>query len=139
MMTIEKAEIAREPEERSIGKLFTKLARDTGTLVRQEVRLAVAETRTNLNKATAGLTWLVSGAFIAVAGMFAMVAALILVVSLWLPAWAASAVVAIGLCTVGFVLANRGWSMLKKSDYLPDESIGSIKEDTEWLSEQIKN
>ena len=138
-MMIAKTETAREADESSIGELFTKLARDTGTLIRQEVRLVIAETRTNLNKATAGLAWLVSGALIAVAGACAMIAALILVLSLWLPPWAAAGVVAIGLCGLGFVLANYGWTTLKGSEYLPDDSIESIKEDTEWLKKQIKN
>lgn len=130
---------ARESEELSIGELFGKLARDTGTLLRQEVRLVVAETRTNLGKATHGFAWLATGALLGLSGFFALVAALILLLSLWIPAWAAAGVVAIVIGAIGFAVLNQGWSMLKGSDYLPDESIESIKEDTEWLKEQIKN
>src|SRR5688572_29976703 len=114
-MMMAKTETAREPEESSIGELFTKLARDTGTLVRQEVRLVIAETRTNLIRATGGLAWLVSGALIAVGGAFAVIAALILVLSLWLPPWAAAAVVAISLLALGSLIANRGLATLKRS------------------------
>ena len=44
-------------EERSLGELFGDLARDTGTLVRQEMELAKTEMTQNIRGLAIGLGW----------------------------------------------------------------------------------
>jgi len=125
--------------ERSLGDLVSQLASDTGTLVRQEVRLVVAETRRNLSNGVESAGWLAAGTALAAVGALVLVAALVLILSIWLPAWLAAIIVGIGLCAIGLPMANSGLAALKKIEITPDDSIASIKEDTEWLKEQIKN
>ena len=128
-----------QKDERSLGDLVSQLASDTGTLVRQEMRLVVAETRKNLSTGIDSAVWMAAGVAMAAVGALVLVAALVLILSIWLPAWVAAAIVGIGLCAVGLPMASSGLTALKKIEITPDDSIASIKEDTEWLKEQIKN
>ena len=138
-MVTSRAESMMQKDERTLGDLVSQLVSDTGTLVRQEVRLVVAETRHNLSSGLQSATWLAAGAAVAAVGVLVLVAALVLVLSIWLPAWLAAIIVGIGLCAVGLPVANYGLTELKKVEIAPDDSIASIKESTEWLKEQIKN
>lgn len=138
-MNTSRAETMVQKDERSLGDLVSQLASDTGTLVRQEVRLVVAETRQNLSTGVDSAAWFAAGIAVAAVGGLVLVAAFVLILSIWLPAWLAATIVGIGLCAIGLPMANSGLAALKKIEITPDDSIASIKEDTEWLKEQIKN
>ncbi len=138
-MATSRAESMMQKDERSLGDLVSQLASDTGTLVRQEMRLVVAETRHNLSSGLESAVWLAGGVAVLAAGLLALVAALVLILSIWLPAWLAAVIVGVGLSAVGLAVANHGLTSLKQVEVAPDESIASIKESTEWLKEQIKN
>lgn len=133
------AESMVQKEERSLGDLVAKLASDTGILVRQEMRLVVAETRQNLSSGVDSVIWLASGIAVALVGVLVLAAALVLVLSIWLPAWLAATIVGIGLCAIGLPMANFGLTKLKNMEIAPDDSVASIKESTEWLKERINN
>lgn len=126
-------------DERSIGELFTKLANDTGKLVRQELSLTVAETRQNLRAIAGAAGWLGAGAVLVVLSILTFVGAAILLLSNWLPAWVSAALIGAVLAMAGAIIANQGWSRFTRTDITPGDSIASMKEDAEWLKEQIKN
>ncbi len=129
----------RTTDERSIGELFGQLASDTGSLVRQEVRLAVVETKQNVKAVASASAWLVSGLAISILSVLVMVASAVLLLAIWVPPWAAAAIVAIVLAAIGLGIGSHGWSVLKRAEFAPEDSIESIKEDAEWLKEQIRN
>ncbi|MEO5859043.1 MAG: phage holin family protein [Pyrinomonadaceae bacterium] len=133
------AESMVQKEERSLGDLVAKLASDTGILVRQEMRLVVAETRHNLSSGVDSVILLGSGIAVALVGVLVLAAALVLVLSIWLPSWLAATIVGIGLFVIGLPMANYGLTKLKNIEMAPDDSIASIKESTEWLKERINN
>lgn len=138
-MATSRAESMVRNDERSLGDLISQLANDTSTLVRQEMRLVVAETRHNLSQGLESAAWLAGGVAAAAAGLLVLAAALVLILAIWLPPWLSAVIVGIALSAVGMIVANRGLTGLKKVEIAPNDSIASIKEDTEWLKEQIKN
>ena len=136
---MERAEIRQTNDDQSIGDLFGRLASDAGTLIRSEIRLAVAETKQNVRSVGSASAWLATGILIGALSIMTMVAALILLISIWLPAWLSAAVVSFVLAGVGAAIAKQGWSMLNRAEFAPEDSIESIKEDAEWLKGQIKS
>jgi hypothetical protein len=136
---MQRAEIRQSSDDRSIGELFGQLASDTGTLIRQEIRLALAETRQNVRSVASASVWLAFGFILCVISLLAAFAGVILLLALWMPGWLAALVTAAALATGGLAIANYGWSTLKRAEIAPEDSIASIKEDAEWLKEQIKN
>ena len=136
---MERGEIRQTNDDQSIGDLFGRLASDAGTLIRSEIRLAVAETKQNVRSVGSASAWLAGGILIGALSIMTMVTALILLIAIWLPAWLSAAIVSFVLAGVGAAIANQGWSMLNRAEFAPEDSIESIKEDAEWLKGQIKS
>jgi hypothetical protein len=125
-------------EERSLGELFSELANQTSTLVRQEVALA----RTEMTQKAAALGkdagMIGAGGVLALGAYFALVAALIIILDIWLPLWASALIVAVLLGAIGFVLIQQGLNAMKRVDLTPRQTIATLKDDAQWAKEQTK-
>ena len=128
----------QQREERSLGELFAELARDTSSLVRQEVDLAKTEVTQKATRAGRHIGMIGAGAAVAYAGLLAVVAAVILGIGLFIPLWLSALIVGIAVAIVGYVVIQSGLSALKRADLTPHETIESLKEDTEWAKDQVK-
>lgn len=127
-----------EPKQpdRSLAELFSTLTSDITLLVRKELELAREELKgeaSGLGKAAgalgaAAVVGLLCGvAFVMMAG-FALDAVM--------PAWAAFLIVTIVLGIVAAVLGLQGQKRLKAINPKPEQTIETLKEDKQWLSEQ---
>lgn len=129
---------AKQQQDASLGDLFTRLTRDTGILIRQEVQLASREMTdkvTGIGKQT-GL--LVAGAAIAYGGFLFLLGALTYGLSslFGLPLWASFLIVGVLAATVGGFLVQRGIEALKHIQLAPQQTVDTIKEDIAWAKEQ---
>jgi len=125
-------------EDRSLGELFADLARETGDLVRKEVSLAKVEMTQKASKVGKDIGFLAAGGMVLYAGLLAIIAALIIgLASLGLPAWISALVVGLVVAGVGYFLVQKGLSALKREELAPTQTIQTIKEDAEWVKEQV--
>ena len=124
-------------DERSLGDLFSELAAETGTLVRQEVALAQAELTVKATSVGKNVGFLAVGGAIAYAGVLAVLAGVILGLSLLIPAWIAAIMVGLVVGAVAFFLISSALEELKKTNLKPEETVESIKEDAQWLKDQV--
>jgi uncharacterized membrane protein YqjE len=125
-------------DERSLGDLFSELAHETSTLVRQEVELARAELSEQASHAARPVASLVLGGVIAFAGLLAVVAGVILALAeLGLPSWVAALLVGLVLAGIGGLLVLQARSAIKRTDFKPRRTIETLKEDQAWVKEQI--
>jgi hypothetical protein len=124
-------------DERSLGDLFSELAAETGTLVRQEVALAQAELTVKATSVGKNVGFLAVGGAIAYAGVLAILAGVILGLSLLIPAWIAAIMVGLVVGAVAFFLISSALEELKKTNLKPEETVESIKEDAQWLKNQM--
>jgi len=130
--------MATRGEERSLGELFGDLARDTGTLVRQEVDLARTELTQKASRAARDLGFLAVGGLVVYAGFLGVLAAVVLgLVAAGLDAWAAALLVGVVVAVVGAVLVQRGLSALKREELAPRQTVETLKEDARWAKEQV--
>lgn len=126
-------------QERLLGELFGDLARDTGLLVRQEVRLATTEMTHKVTRVGQSLGFLVAGGAIAYAGFLALLAALIVGLGqLGLPWWVAALLVGLVVSGAGAFMLQRGLTSLKQTDLVPRQTLETLKEDAEWVKEQAQ-
>lgn len=132
-------QLQMQKEDRSIGELFTELAAETGTLVRQEVALAQAEITAKATKAGKNVGYLAAGGAVGYVGLMAMVAGIILGLSHFIPAWLAALLVGGIIAVVSYVLVNSALSALRNMDVTPTETVESIKEDAQWLKNQVNS
>jgi hypothetical protein len=126
-----------QKEERSLGELFSELAAETGTLVRQEVALAQTEVTAKATRVGKQVGYLAVGGAIGYAAMLAIMAGIIIGLSYFIPAWAAALIVGAVVGAAAFFLISSAMERLKNTNLKPEETVESIKEDAEWLKNQV--
>lgn len=125
-------------DERSLGDLFSELAAESGTLIRQELALAQTELTQKATRAGKGVGKLAVGGAIGFAGMLALIAAVILLLAIWIPAWISALIVGVVICGASFLIVTSTLETLRDTDPVPHETIESIKEDAKWLKNEVK-
>ena len=130
--------MAQLRDERSLGDLFSDLSRETTTLVRQEVQLAKAELTQSATEAARGIGMLVAGGVVAYAGLFFLLLAIVfgLIEAGW-AAWLSALIVGLVVVAIGAVLVLRARASLKPANLAPQKTVQTLKEDAEWVKEQM--
>lgn len=127
----------RRVEERPLGELFSDLVNETTTLVRNEVALAKVEMTQKVTKVGRNVGSLVIGGAIGYAALLALCAAAILLLDLAMPAWLAALIVGVVVAVVAWILVSKALTALRNMELKPQESVESLKEDAQWIKEQI--
>ncbi|MGI8555383.1 MAG: phage holin family protein, partial [Pyrinomonadaceae bacterium] len=110
--------MAQQPvvkEDRSIGELFSELATETSTLIRQEVALAQAEMTQKATKIGKNVGFLVVGGAIAYAALLAIVAAVIVGLAHFIPLWLSALIVGVVLAVAAGVFISLALQNLKET------------------------
>jgi putative superfamily III holin-X len=129
---------ARRPRtERSVAGLLSDLANETGTLLRQEIALFKAEIGEKLGSAGMGAGAIAAGGLIAFSGWLALVAAAILGLSNALAPWLSALIIGIVVIALGAAALLYGKSRLNADALVPRRTLNSLREDEEWIREQI--
>jgi hypothetical protein len=125
-------------DERSIGELFSELATETSTLVKQEVALAQTELTQKAVKVGKNVGFLVVGGAVAYAALLAFIAALIIGLgNLLANYWLAALIVGIVVAVAAVVMILSALSALKNTGITPTQTVETIKEDAQWLKDQV--
>jgi hypothetical protein len=130
--------MAQLRDERSLGDLFSDLARETSTLVRQEVRLARAELTQSATEAGRGVAMLAAGGLVAYAGLiFVLLAVVYGLIETGMDPWLSALIVGLAVIAIGAVMLLRGRESLKPDNLAPRRTVETLKEDRAWVQEQI--
>lgn len=125
-------------DDRTLGDLFADLTKETSVLVRQEVALAKAELTQKASRVGRDIGFLAVGGLVLYAGLLAIIAALIIILgTVGVPWWLSALLVGLVVVAIGGFLVQRGLQALKKEDLAPKQTIQTIKEDAEWIKEQV--
>jgi len=128
-----------QQDQRSLGELFGDLARDTGTLVRQEVELAKTEMTQTAARVGKNIGFLVAGGAVAYAGFLAILAAIAIgLAQLGVYWWLAALLVGVVVAGIGAFLVRSGLSALQRETLVPERTISTLKEDVEWVKAQAE-
>lgn len=126
-------------DARSLGDLFADLARDTRTLIQQEIELAKTELAANASRMTGSVALIVAGGLIAYGGLLAIIAAVVLgLIAIGLAAWAAALLGGLVIAGIGYALIRAGLASFRPQDLTPRETIETLKEDARWLKTQVR-
>jgi uncharacterized membrane protein YqjE len=121
----------------SLGRLFSDLSNDFTDLVREEIQLARVETMEKVSTATRGIVSMVVGGLIAYAGLLALLFLAIVLLDELMPLWLASAIVGIVAIVIGVIMIMGGRSALSNMTIVPEKTVESIKDDAQWVKEQV--
>jgi uncharacterized membrane protein YqjE len=125
-------------DNRSLGELFSELASQTGTLVRQEVQLAKTEMADKAKSLGRDAAFMGAGGVLAHVGLLALTAALVIGLGNVMPLWLSALVVGLVAVGGGYALFQTGLSAIKRVDLTPHETIETLKEDQAWARNQMK-
>jgi hypothetical protein len=125
-------------DERSLGELFSELARDTSTLVSQEITLAKTEMTQKASRVGKNVGFLAAGGAVAYAGLLAILAGVIVLLGQVIPMWLSALLVGLVVAGVGYFLVRKGLDALKREDFAPRQTIETLKEDQQWAKDQTR-
>jgi hypothetical protein len=122
-----------------LGHIVTGILQDLRTLMRQEAQLLRDEVKLEVSKAGRAASGFGIGAgLLAVGGLFLL---LMLVHGLheWtgLPLWASYGLIGLILAGIGGVLLVRARSLAGTVHAMPRRTLYAIKEDAQWIKEQV--
>ncbi len=126
-----------EEPSSSLGDIVRDLSKNALDLVRDEVQLAAAEMSRKVSKAGSDLQLMTIGASVTYAGFLLILAAAVIALSVFIPAgWAA---LAVGLATLiaGAITMRIGRRRLSRDNFIPSETIDTMKADTKWMRDQL--
>jgi uncharacterized membrane protein YqjE len=131
------APVGAEP---SLGELVKQLAQDSATLVRQEMALAKAEMQDNLRSFTRDVAMIVMGGFVALLGALVLIAFLVVALGDALDNyWLGALIVGLLFVVVGGMMAKKNLNNLKHDDLKPEQTLQTLKEDKQWLQNEIQD
>ena len=125
-------------QDRPLGELFSELANETSTLVRQEVALAKAELSQKASQVGKNVGFLVVGGAVAYAAFLALMAAVIIGLAQVMPWWGAALLVGVVVAAAAGLLIYKALSALRAADLTPRQTVETLKEDAQWVKEQMK-
>ena len=126
---------------RGFATLLHDLVEESTALVRDEFKLAKIEISEMVRGIGKGTALVAIGAVLALLGTLALLTGIVLLVGdQWLPAdlyWVAALLVLVITGGLAAWLAKRGLSLLSPSELAPDETVTTLREDQEWLKQQL--
>lgn len=136
-----------QKDERSLGDLFSELATDTSTLIRQEVALAQVEITQKATRVGTQIGYLAIGGAIALLAVLSLLTALIIGlgqiisnVAGVLPltgAWISALIVGLVVGGIAVYLITSALAKLRETNLTPQKTVDSLKEDAQWLKDQV--
>jgi hypothetical protein len=125
-------------ETEGTGELIKQASEQITTLVRSEMRLALAEMKDKGRHAGKGAGLFGGAGLVALFGAGALVAAVIAALDLAMPLWAAALIVGVVLLAVAGVLGLTGRKQLgQAAPPKPERTIKSVEQDITEIKERV--
>lgn len=122
--------------QRSLPELVGDMTQDLSTLLRKEVELAREEIKVEVRKAARAGGGFGAAAYAGVLAGVGLVMTLGFLLDEVLPTWVAFLIVTLLLAAGAAVAFLAGKKQLQTIDPVPEQTIETLKEDKQWLSEQ---
>jgi uncharacterized membrane protein YqjE len=128
-------------QSESLGGLVRGILMDLRTLIREEIALARVEISEQAAKArAAAMSFGMAAAALAFGGTFLLVAMAMAIADLlnW-PAWTGFLIVAVLLSLIGFITLSSGRRQLRTFHAVPEETVTTLKENSEWIAKRLSS
>ena len=125
----------------SIGGLLRGILDDVKMLIREEIALARVELREQAGHArAAAVSFGMAAAALAFGGTFLLIAIATAIADLldW-PVWTGFLIVAVVLGIAGFVMLSSGRKRMHQVHAVPQETISTLKENSEWIAKRLSS
>lgn len=123
--------------DRPLGELFSDLANETASLVRQEVALARTEMEAKVTVAAHQAAVVCLGAALVNIAGLALAGALVTLLALWMPLWVAALGVGLVILPIGWGVTQRGMAGLQQIKLVPVQTMREIEENKRWAKREL--
>ncbi|ROR72536.1 phage holin family protein [Bogoriella caseilytica] len=124
--------------ERTFGELLSDLSAQVTNLIKAEIALAIAQAKAKGQRMGMGIGLFAGAGVLALYLLGVLLAAAILVLAIWLPAWASALIVAGVLLLIIGVLALIGRAQLKASKQYEITLQEDLKDDVEAVKKGLQ-
>lgn len=124
-------------EEPSVADLVDRLSEQTARLVRDELKLARAEYTEKAKQGGTAAGLFGAGAILAWFGIGTLLATLILVLALFLPAWAAALIVTVAVFLAAGIAGLLGKKKTEGLTPTPERTAATVRRDVDTIKERI--
>jgi hypothetical protein len=124
---------------RGVLAQLSEILQDARELARLEAQLARQETVEKVTAAAQSGGMMIGGGLLATIGSIYLLNAVTHVLALVVPRWLASLIVGTCLVAGGIAMVQRGTRDLRTLDVRFEKTMTNLREDTVWLSHQIKS
>ncbi|HEU4520361.1 MAG TPA: phage holin family protein [Thermoanaerobaculia bacterium] len=125
-------------DERSLGQLFSELAEETRTLLRQEIDLAKTEMSEKAAFAGKNAGFAAAGGLVILMGALPVIAGIVIALGHAIGYATSAFIVGIVLIVIGAVLTMKALKAFKSQSLAPVKTQRQLKETKEWAKEQIR-
>lgn len=125
--------------QESVGTLISGLLQDLQELVRGEVRLARTELRDDAMAAGRGVATIAAGALIGLTSFIFLMLGVTYLLNKAVQMWLAAGIVGAVLAGIAAICVSAGRQRLRASNFTPEQTIDTLKEDREWAKQQISS
>ena len=125
------------PHDASVADLVDRLSEQTARLVRDELKLARAEYTDKAKQGGTAAGLFGAGAILAWFGVGTLLATLILVLAVFLPAWAAALIVAAVVFLAAGIAALLGKKKAEGLTPTPERTVQTVRRDVDEIKERI--
>lgn len=122
----------------SLRTLLKELIDEVSQLIRQEFRLAQAESAEKIGQVQSGLISIVAGLLLAFAALLILLQALVITLANVVAPWLASVIVGVVVAVISFVFVKQGQSSLKVVNLLPARTVKSVRDDKDMVMEKVR-
>lgn len=123
---------------RSIADVLQNIVANVQTIIRSEVRLAKTEITEEAIKAGRAAGMMAGGVVTALFTVWLLLLTILLALATVIPMWSAALLLFVLMAITTAVLLAAGRKQFKKVRATPEKTIGSMKENVEWVKSQTK-
>jgi uncharacterized membrane protein YqjE len=124
-------------DPRSLRELVGGVADDAQNLVRGEIALARVEIGEKLTSAMTGLIWVIAGLLFGFSALVILMIAAAAALTLVMPAWAASLIVAAIAIVIGLIAVRTGMGLLSIDHLTPTRTTHSVSKDAQMMKGHV--
>ena len=125
-------------ENKSLGELFSELAAETRTLVRQEVSLAKTELTEKATFVGKNAAYAAAGGMVVLMGALPIIAGIVIALGHVIGYATSAFIVGVVLIIIGAVLTMKAVKALKSEPLAPVQTQNQLKETKQWATEQVR-
>jgi uncharacterized membrane protein YqjE len=126
------------PAQRTVTDVLQDIVGNVQEIIRAEFRLAKAESKEKVRKASGPAAMLGVGAAIGMYGLGFVLLAMVYALSQVLAAWLAALIVGAVLAITAAILVSTGKKALKRISPVPEKTVQTVKENVQWSKDQIR-